>query len=302
MKSSQWPGLVTHASPFAIPPTAAVDQVNLASDVPGQVYVRGGMRKVAVAGGIPDIIDCFPYEVDGKPAIVAMLPDGTLVARQSPAYGWQARVPLDPSLSSSGIVASAYTQRFVEGGIDESEPSAPDEDPNAGLSASEGESCEQALNGGSSASQAAEYLLDAMGCEGQELEADAFDGGTASTSADCREVVEGLCLSGDATALLRAPSSPRNLAVQFGSRFARLSWNPPSRDGGSVVLGYEVQVSIDGGITPNRPPPALDPPVVIAWRVRSATISLLSPAVAIPSDWVLDLQASSSTDGGVTWT
>jgi hypothetical protein len=38
----KWPGLVTNASPYAIPPGAAVTQVNLQCLNPGQVVTRPG--------------------------------------------------------------------------------------------------------------------------------------------------------------------------------------------------------------------------------------------------------------------
>lgn len=39
----KWTGLVTNASPYAIPPGAAVTQVNLQVITPGQLVVRPGM-------------------------------------------------------------------------------------------------------------------------------------------------------------------------------------------------------------------------------------------------------------------
>lgn len=38
----KWAGLVTNASPYSIPPGAAVTQVNLQALVPGQLSVRPG--------------------------------------------------------------------------------------------------------------------------------------------------------------------------------------------------------------------------------------------------------------------
>lgn len=45
----KWAGLVTNASPYAIPPGAAVTQVNLQAIVPGQVSVRPGSTNVSFA-------------------------------------------------------------------------------------------------------------------------------------------------------------------------------------------------------------------------------------------------------------
>jgi hypothetical protein len=43
----KWAGLVTNASPYAIPPGAAVTQVNLQVIVPGQVSLRPGTAAVS---------------------------------------------------------------------------------------------------------------------------------------------------------------------------------------------------------------------------------------------------------------
>jgi hypothetical protein len=43
---SKWGGLVTQASPYAIPPGGATQQVNFALTKPGQLTSRGGMREM----------------------------------------------------------------------------------------------------------------------------------------------------------------------------------------------------------------------------------------------------------------
>jgi hypothetical protein len=45
----KWPGLVTNASPYALPPGAAVTQVNLQSLNPGQLVTRPGEVTVSWA-------------------------------------------------------------------------------------------------------------------------------------------------------------------------------------------------------------------------------------------------------------
>lgn len=44
---SEWGGLATNASPYSLPPGAAVTQVNLQAIVPGQISVRPGTAAVA---------------------------------------------------------------------------------------------------------------------------------------------------------------------------------------------------------------------------------------------------------------
>ena len=45
----KWAGLVTNASPYSIPPGAAVSQVNLQVISPGQVTIRPGSVSVSFA-------------------------------------------------------------------------------------------------------------------------------------------------------------------------------------------------------------------------------------------------------------
>ena len=60
----KWAGLVTNASPYSLPPGAAVTQVNLQSINPGQIVVRPGCVTVSFAshaGAGQPIIRAFRY-------------------------------------------------------------------------------------------------------------------------------------------------------------------------------------------------------------------------------------------------
>jgi hypothetical protein len=60
----KWAGLVTNASPYAIPPGAAVTQVNLQVISPGKVTVRPGTAAVsfvAHTGSTQPIVRAFRY-------------------------------------------------------------------------------------------------------------------------------------------------------------------------------------------------------------------------------------------------
>lgn len=46
---NQWAGLATNASPYSLPPGAAVTQVNLQAINPGQLTVRPGVTAVSFA-------------------------------------------------------------------------------------------------------------------------------------------------------------------------------------------------------------------------------------------------------------
>ena len=115
MAAGQWAGLVTNASPYAIPPGAAVEQVNLTTVVPGQLTARGGMRPVAFGTAAPESRDCYPYVTSTATKLLVLNSSGDVVALSGPAYGTALSSPLDPSLSpSAGQVASSYVGKFYD--------------------------------------------------------------------------------------------------------------------------------------------------------------------------------------------
>lgn len=60
----KWAGLVTNASPYAIPPGAAVTQVNLQVISPGQISLRPGSTSVSFAthaGTTSPVVRMFRY-------------------------------------------------------------------------------------------------------------------------------------------------------------------------------------------------------------------------------------------------
>jgi len=130
MKADQWAGLVTKASPYILPPGAAVEQVNLALTIPGQLTTRDGMRKVVCTASASDVLDCFPYAYGGSTVLLALTASGELVALPSPAYGPETAAPSEPPLTlTTSQTGTTYTQRFVVGQVSEvSPPSPPDTD------------------------------------------------------------------------------------------------------------------------------------------------------------------------------
>lgn len=126
MKADQWAGLVTKASPYILPPGAAVEQVNLALTIPGQLTTRDGMRRVVCTETAANVLDCFPYEHNGGTVLLALTAAGELVALPSPAYGPDTPAPHEPPLTlSPGQTGTTYTQRFVVGQVSETAPPEP---------------------------------------------------------------------------------------------------------------------------------------------------------------------------------
>lgn len=83
----KWAGLVTNASPYAIPPGAAVTQVNLQVIVPGQVSVRPGSTSVTFAthsGATAAVVRMFRYPRDSE-NIVYQNASGQIRVGRTPA-------------------------------------------------------------------------------------------------------------------------------------------------------------------------------------------------------------------------
>jgi hypothetical protein len=118
MRAEAWSGLATNASPFALPPGAAVKQVNLCTHIPGQLTLRGGMRPVAfsdesLGGGTP-FVSLATYTAGGGSGVLALLADGKLHALPLPDRGDPLAAPEPVSLDGDGFSAS-YTQAISKG-------------------------------------------------------------------------------------------------------------------------------------------------------------------------------------------
>jgi hypothetical protein len=79
-----WKGLVTNASPYSIPPGAAVTQVNLQVLTPGRLMCRPGTVAVSftthTAGAVP-VIKIFRYPSATENIVYQNLSGKILVAR-----------------------------------------------------------------------------------------------------------------------------------------------------------------------------------------------------------------------------
>jgi hypothetical protein len=82
----KWAGLVTNASPYAIPPGAAVTQVNLQVISPGKVSVRPGFAAVSFTshtGSTQSIRSMFRYPRSGE-SIVYQNSAGQIIVGVNP--------------------------------------------------------------------------------------------------------------------------------------------------------------------------------------------------------------------------
>jgi hypothetical protein len=82
----KWPGLITNASPYALPYGAAVTQVNLQILAPGRLSVRPGTQAVSFAshtGGTSPIRSALRYP--DEDAIVYQGADGVVRVARGPS-------------------------------------------------------------------------------------------------------------------------------------------------------------------------------------------------------------------------
>lgn len=118
MKVNQWAGLVANASPYILPPGAAVAQDNLHCAIPGQLTIRNGMRRVDFTGDTGfNSISFYPYAFNGETKLIALASDGTVHVLNGPSLWLTPPTPTEPTLSpAAGQVVSSYTGRFYADG------------------------------------------------------------------------------------------------------------------------------------------------------------------------------------------
>lgn len=69
----EWKGLVTNASPYSLPPTAAITQVNLQCLLPGELRTRSGLTSVSFtthSGTTAPVVQVVHYQNGSVPNIV----------------------------------------------------------------------------------------------------------------------------------------------------------------------------------------------------------------------------------------
>ena len=164
----------TNASPFALPAGAATEQVNLCSDVPGQIYSRGGMAPVTYATDTGEVLDTHSYTNDNREYVIALTANG-LEVLESPAIQERNESALDPALSASSrsnanFVSLQVRQPHVESSLQTTTPVI-------GV-------LESLIDGGSASTADATYLfyIDANAqCSGDNR-IDEFTSGNAATT------------------------------------------------------------------------------------------------------------------------
>lgn len=83
----KWAGLVTNASPYAIPPGAAVTQVNIQILNPGQMTVRPGMVNMSWAthtGTTSPVVSAFRFQAGTVETVVYQNSSGAIFVAKGP--------------------------------------------------------------------------------------------------------------------------------------------------------------------------------------------------------------------------
>jgi hypothetical protein len=84
---SQWAGLATNASPYSLPPGAAVTQVNLQVLTPGQIVTRPGHVAVtwqSHTGSTAPIVSAFRYPSPANETVVYQNSLGAIFIAKGP--------------------------------------------------------------------------------------------------------------------------------------------------------------------------------------------------------------------------
>jgi hypothetical protein len=83
----KWAGLVTNASPYAIPPGAAVTQVNIQILNPGQVTVRPGLVNMSWSthtGTTAPVVSAFRFQNSTAETVVYQNASGHIYVARGP--------------------------------------------------------------------------------------------------------------------------------------------------------------------------------------------------------------------------
>jgi hypothetical protein len=85
---NKWGGLATNASPYTIPPGAAVTQVNLQVLSPGALTVRGGLASMTWtthSGSTAPVISLHRYQSGTVETVIYQNASGSLFFARGPA-------------------------------------------------------------------------------------------------------------------------------------------------------------------------------------------------------------------------
>ena len=275
---NKWAGLVTNASQYAIPPGAAVEQVNLQCLVPGQLTVRPGMASVTLP--IPStattaIVRAFRYQHGTAEHIVYQDSQGRIYSSSVAASAATSGSPP----SSPAIVAARPGDRLIA--LAMTPPSATGGSAVTGYSLQISTDSAATWVAAGSATVTAHTISNLSNGTSYLVRAAATNVyGTGEYSAPYGPVVPAGAVIGPASAppLVTASSSAANAAA--------ITWQVPTNNGGAPITGYRIQSSANAGSTWDD--------AATAGNVFSYTLS----GLAAGSDYLFRVAAITSYGAG----
>jgi hypothetical protein len=238
---NKWAGLVTNASQYAIPPGAAVEQVNLQCLIPGQLTVRPGMTPVTLpvpSTATTSIVRAFRYQHGSAEHIVYQDAQGNIYSSVVAAGAVTTTSPPGAPVIAAALPGNTTIAVSVTAPTD------------TGGSAITGYSFQVSTDNGTTwtgagSSTATSYTITGLvNGTAYRIRASANNAsGTGDYSASFGPV------SPSAPAV--RPASPPAVvtATAAAANTATVAWYTPSDDGGSPITGYSVQRSSDRGLT-----------------------------------------------------
>ena len=231
-------GLVTNASPYALPPGAAVTQVNVQCLSPGQLNVRPGLQAYTLSSTVSatlPVVASFSFPHSGGSIIVYQDAVGNIFSGKptqssgGPSLTGVPSAPLNITATASNASATvAWDSPTFTGGGDIT-----------------GYTVQRSTDGGTTWT----YALSATA---QSATVTGLTNGVAYVFRAAATNNYGIGPYSSATASVTpvgAPDSPSSLSATAANSGASLSWTAPTNNGGTAITDYVVEYSGNAGQT-----------------------------------------------------
>lgn len=231
-------GLVTNASPYALPPGAAVTQVNVQCLSPGQLNVRPGLQAYTLSSTVSatlPVVASFSFPHSGGSIIVYQDAVGNIFSGKptqssgGPSLTGVPSAPLNITATASNASATvAWDSPTFTGGGDIT-----------------GYTVQRSTDGGTTWT----YALSATA---QSATVTGLTNGVAYVFRAAATNNYGIGPYSSATSSVTpvgAPDSPSSLSATAANSGASLSWTVPTNNGGTAITDYVVEYSGNAGQT-----------------------------------------------------
>lgn len=237
----KWAGLVTNASPYAIPPGATVEQVNVQCLVPGQLTVRPGMQPVTMPQAVPagvTVIKAFRYQHGIDEHLVYQTSDGAIYSTQIAAQVTPAGAPPSPPTIVSALAGVASMTVTLTA------PSATGGSAITGYSFQVSSDNKATWVGAGSSSTLSATLTNLTAGVGYYVRAAASNQYGQGAYSGAYGVV-----TPSAPTLVTPPGPPTNTTAVAGNAVATVRWSAPASTGNAPITSYVVELSKNRGLS-----------------------------------------------------